>query len=333
MSTDDVTPHRTEAGDKHGRQARKPSEIAWRGWWQVGRRVIKNVQRHNISLVAAGVALFGMLAVFPALNVAVSVYAFFSSPQDILSHMEPLQQILPEQAYTILTNQLTELSDRDGTTFNFTLVASLVVGFWVARKGARAIIIACNIVYDESEKRSFFGLLLVSFLFTAVGIFGFVVLALLAILLPIALSMLPLGEFVETSLRVLRWPILAIIFILVLQCIYRYAPNRKHAKWRWVSVGAVLATVVWLTASIAFTIYVQNFSNYNETYGAIGSVIILILWFYISAFVVLLGAEINAEMEHQTEIDSTVGEEKPMGERGAYVADTVGAEPTEEEQQ
>ena len=333
MPKGDVTPEQTQADDTHGRQARSPAQIAWRGWWQVTRRVINNVQRHNISLVAAGVALFAMLAVFPALNVAVSVYAFFASPGDIISHIEPLQQLLPAQAYTLLTNQLTELSDRDGATFNFTLIASLAVGFWVARKGARAIIIACNIVYDEYEKRSFIGLLLISFAFTAVGIFGFVVLALLAILLPIALSLMPLGGVVENSLRFLRWPLLAVIFILVLQCIYRYAPNRKNAKWRWVSVGAVFATVVWLTASIGFTVYVQNFSNYNETYGTIGSVIILILWFYISAFVVLLGAEINAELEHQTEMDSTVGKEKPMGQRGAYVADTLGTDPTEEDQQ
>lgn len=170
-------------------------------------------------------------------------------------------------------------------------------------------------------------------LFTVIGILGFVALAALAIVLPIALSMVPMGESVETLLSTLRWPLLALIFILVLQSIYRFAPNRKNAKWRWVSVGAVIATLCWLGASYGFTIYVQNFTNYNETYGAIGSVIVLILWFYISAFVVLLGAEINAEMEHQTEVDSTVGKDKPMGERGAYMADTVGSEPEPEDQE
>lgn len=332
MPTDEVTAQQIKPsrGDTHGRRAKSPLQIGWRGWWQIGRRVIENIKRHNISLIAAGVALFMMLAIFPALNIAVSLYAFFASPASILAHLEPLQQLLPAQAYEILTAQLTELSDEQGATFNFTLIASLVVGFWVARKGARAVITACNVVYDEYEQRSFIGLMAVSIVFTVIGVFGFVALALLAILLPIALDIMPLGSFIESFMGFLRWPIMAVLFILVLQCIYRFAPDRKNAKWRWVSVGAVIATAAWIVASIGFTIYVQNFSNFNETYGAIGSVIVLILWFYISALVVLVGAEINAEMEHQTEVDSTVGEDKPMGERGAYVADTLGAEPKEE---
>lgn len=327
MPTDDgVQSKETSSDDKYGRDAKKPWEISWRGWWEIAQRVMENVARHDISLLAAGVALFIMLSIFPALNVAVSVYALFSSPENIIAQVEPLRQLLPEQAFEILTEQLTEIAETGGATFSFTLVGSLLVWFWVARKGAMAVIKACNIIYDEQEKRPFWGLLVVSLLFTIVGILGFVVLASLAILLPIVVSLMPMGETLETSLRIFRWPILAMLLILVLECIYRFAPNRTNAKWRWVSVGAIVATLLWLAASIAFTVYVQNFSNYNETYGAIGSVIILILWFYISALVVLLGAEINAEMEHQTELDSTVGEEKPMGERGAYVADTSGSD-------
>lgn len=332
MSKEGVTSHtaETSSDDKRGRQASSPPEISWRGWWDIGRRVISNVNRHDISLLAAGVALFMMLSIFPALNVAVSLFALFSSPETIISQVEPFRQLLPEQAFEIFTDQLTELTDTGGTAFNLTLVVSLMVWLWVARKGAMALIKACNIIYNEYEKRPFWNLLLVSLLFTVVGIFSVVVLALLAILMPIVLGFIPLGETLETLLRTLRWPILAMIFILVLECVYRFAPNRRNAKWRWVSVGAVIATLLWLLASFGFTVYVQNFSNYNETYGAIGSVIVLIFWFYISAFVVLLGAEINAEMEHQTEVDSTVGEDKPMGERGAYVADTVGVDPLED---
>lgn len=335
MPTDDITPNEAETSsdERHGRYATNPSEISWRGWLEIGRRIIKNVERHNLTLISAGVALFSMLAIFPALNVAVSLYALFTSPENIISHMEPLQQLLPEQAFAILKEQLTKLSDAGKATLNLTLVVSVIVGFWLSRKGSAALIKACNIVYDEYEKRPFWGLLLVSFLFTVTGILGFVALALLVIFLPIVLGVLPLGGFVETLLRILRWPILAMIFIFVLECVYRFAPNRKNPKWRWVSVGAVIVTVFWITASIGFTIYVQNFSSYNEIYGTIGGVIILILWFYISAFVVLLGGEINAEMEHQIKADSTVGEDKPMGLRGAYVADTVGTEASEEKQQ
>lgn len=332
MPADEAAPQQevSTQKDSHGRRAEKPTQIGWKGWWQIGRRVTENIKRHNISLIAAGVALFAMLAVFPALNVAVSLYALFSSPENIISHLEPLRQLLPAQAYDLLTSQLTDLSDEEGTSVNFALIASLVVGFWVARKGARAMITACNVVYDEYEKRSFLGLMTVSILFTVIGIFGFVVVALLAIFVPIALNVMPLGSTLESILRTLRWPIMAALFILVLQCVYRFAPNRKNPKWRWVSVGAVFAAVAWITASVGFTIYVQSFSNFNETYGAIGSVIILILWFYISSLVILVGAEINAEMEHQTEVDSTVGEDKPMGKRGAYVADTLGSEPKDE---
>ncbi|RUO31863.1 hypothetical protein CWE12_02375 [Aliidiomarina sedimenti] len=334
MPPNDGTANQTDSSssDSYGRQARKPWEISWRGWWEIAQRVMNNVMRHDISLLAAGVALFIMLSIFPALNVAVSLYALFSSPENIISQVEPLRQLLPEQAFEIITEQLTELAETGGATFSLTLVASLLVWFWVARKGAMALIKACNIIYDEHEKRPFWGLLLLSLLFTVVGIFGFVVLGLLAILLPIVLGVIPMGDALETLLRTLRWPILAMLLIFVLECIYRFAPNRENAKWRWVSVGAVIATLLWLAASIGFTVYVQNFSNYNETYGAIGSVIILIFWFYISAFVVLLGAEINAEMEHQTELDSTVGDDKPMGERGAYVADTAGSQASEEKE-
>lgn len=335
MPKDDITSHlaETPSEDERGQQASSPPEITWRGWWDITRRVINNVNQHDISLLAAGVALFMMLSIFPALNVAVSLFALFLSPETIISQVEPFRQLLPEQAFEIFTDQLTELTDTGGVAFNLTLAVSLLVWLWVARKGAMALIKACNIIYNEYEKRPFWNLLLVSLLFTLVGIFSVVVLALLAILMPIVLGFIPLGETLETLLRTLSWPILAMIFILVLECIYRFAPNRKNAKWRWVSVGAVIATLLWLLASFGFTAYVQNFSNYNETYGAIGSVIVLIFWFYISAFVVLLGAEINAEMEHQTEVDSTVGEDKPMGQRGAYVADTVGVDPLEDKQQ
>lgn len=332
MPKDDITSHQVETSSENerGQQASSPPEITWRGWWDIARRVINNVNKHDISLLAAGVALFMMLSIFPALNVGVSLFGLFSSPDIILSQVEPLRQLLPEQAFTIFTDQLTELTSAGGATFNLTLIASLIVWLWVARKGAMAVIKACNIIYREQEKRPFWNLLLMSLLFTFIGIFGFVVLALLAILAPVILGMIPLGETFETLLRTLRWPILAVMFILILQGVYRFAPNRKNAKWRWVSVGAIIATLLWLLASIGFTVYVQNFSNYNETYGAIGSVIILILWFYLSAFVVLLGAEINAEIELQTEVDSTVGEDKPMGQRGAYVADTPAPESSED---
>lgn len=299
-----------------------PSEIPGPDWLQIAKRVGKNLGNHNISLVAAGVALFGLLSIFPALNITISLYALFSSQEEIIAQVEPLRRFLPEQAFELFTEQLTGLAGVEDSAVNWALLVSIVLGLWVAHKGAKALIIACNIVYGETERRPLWQLLLVSLTFTLIGILGMISLTLLMVLLPLMLAIVPLGGLLEPLLSILRWPVMALLFIGVLQCVYRFAPHRRHAKWRWVSLGAVVAATLWIGASVGFSLYVQNFGNYNETYGAIGSVIILIMWFYLSAFVILLGAEINAEVERQTDADTTVGEDRPMGQRGAAVADS-----------
>lgn len=315
---------RQHAG-RAGEKAESPAEIPARGWKEIAWRVWRNFGDHNVSLVAAGVALFALLAIFPALNVSVNIYALAASPSEVLDHLAPIQQLVPEEAFAILENQLVAIAGQDRTAINVSLIASILFGFWSARKGAAALITACNVAYGEHEHRPFWLVILISFLFTVAGIVGFVVVGLVAILLPVALEFLPLNEAITGALHLLRWPMLAAIFVLALQAVYRFAPCRSTAKWRWVSWGAIIATALWILASLLFSLYVRNFGNYNETYGAIGGVIILILWFDISALAVVLGAEINAEMEHQTKMDSTTGEPKPMGKRGAYVADTTGA--------
>ena len=314
----------SDKSEATGGGADRPAQIPLRGWKQIGLRVFHNLGNHNVSLMSAGVGLFGLLAVFPALNVIVTLYALIATPADILSHLEFLEPLLPAEGYAIFKKQLTGLAEQSGTTMNFTLAASILFGFWSARKGAVALIAACNIAYSEHETRPSWRLLLLSSAITLAGILGVVILALLAVVLPVVLALLPLGDMLNALLGILRWPLMALLFIFALQCVYRFAPDREKARWRWVSWGATIATLLWITASILFAIYVQNFGNYNETYGAIGSVIILIMWFYLSALVIILGAEIDAEMEHQTKMDSTTGPEQPMGKRGAFVADTTG---------
>ncbi len=326
MSTDAESPLGTDKGGQAGGDADRPARIPLRGWKQIGLRVFHNLGNHNVSLMSAGVGLFALLAVFPALNVAVTLYALIATPADILSHLNHLKPLLPAEAYTIFTQQLTSLAEHSGTTMNLTLAASILFGFWSARKGAVALIAACNIAYSEHETRPSWRLLLLSSVITLAGILGVVVLALLAVVLPVVLAVLPLGDLLNALLVILRWPLMALLFIVALQCVYRFAPDREKARWRWVSWGATIATLLWITVSILFSVYVQNFGNYNETYGAIGSVIILIMWFYLSALVIILGAEIDAEMEHQTRVDSTTGPARPMGERGAFVADTSGTD-------
>jgi membrane protein len=324
MSTDSESPSSSARNASAGQYADRPMQIPWCGWKQIGMRVFHNLSNHNVSLMSAGVGLFGLLAVFPALNVAVTLYALIATPADILSHLEFVEQLLPAEAYAIFKQQLTGLAAQSGAAMNLTLAASILFGFWSARKGAVALITACNIAYSEHESRPAWRLLLLSSTITLAGILGVVILALLAVVLPVVLAVLPLGDLLNALLSFLRWPLMALLFIIALQSVYRFAPNRKKARWRWVSWGATIATLLWITASILFSVYVQNFGNYNETYGAIGSVIILIMWFYLSAQVIILGAEIDAEMEHQTEVDSTTGPDRPMGERGAFMADTSG---------
>ncbi len=324
MSADQPNDSDGNSSDEHGHFASRPSHIPARGWREIGLRVLHNFSNHNVSLLSAGVGMFALLAVFPALNVAVTLYALIASPADIISHLGQVERLLPPEAFNIFKKQLTSLASQDGAAMNITLVASILFGFWSARKGAVAMITACNVAYGEQETRPWWKVILVSSTLTIAAIVGLVVLALLAVAVPVVLSLLPMSDLLNQVLNICRWPLLALLFILALQCVYRFAPDRRDPKWRWVTVGATIATLLWITASLLFSLYVQNFGSYNKTYGAIGSVIILIMWFYISALVVVLGAEIDAEMEHQTKLDSTTGESRPMGERGAYVADTSG---------
>jgi membrane protein len=191
----------------------------------------------------------------------------------------------------------------------------------------KALIGAMNIAYSEAEQRSFLKLNALALLFT-LGAIVFGLISLIAIVaLPALFRFLALPDALQTLFSIGRWPLLAILIIVAISVVYRYAPARTHAKWRWIGWGAALATLLWIIGSLAFSFFVSNFGSYNETYGSIGAIMVLLLWFFLSAYAVLLGAELDAELEHQTRLDSTVGERRPMGERGAYVADTLGESP------
>ena len=208
-------------------------------------------------------------------------------------------------------------------TLGLSLVISVLVAIWGARSAMSTLITALNVAYAEEEKRGFIRFQVAAFGLTAAAIvFAAVALALIAIL-PAVISLLPLGEFGRTLAAVLRWPILVLLMMVGLAALYRYGPSRAEPKWRWVSWGAVAATLLWLAGSALFSLYVSKFASYNKAYGSLGGVVVLQMWLYLSAFAVLLGAELNAEMEHQTERDTTTSPEEPMGRRGARMADTV----------
>lgn len=309
---------------QRGRQAERPRDIPATGWKDVFARVRTEMAEDNLSIVAAGVAFFGLLAIIPALAAAVSIFGLFVSPEEFQQQFASVAVVLPDQARDVLTGQMERISGSADTALGWAAAGSLLLTLASAMKGAKALISAVGIAYDQPEDRGFLQLNVLAFAFTFGAVLFVIVSLTLIAALPAVIDLLPLPEALRTALQALRWPVLALLLMVGLALLYRFAPARRYAKWRWISWGAVLATVIWLAVSALFSFYVSNFGNYNETYGSLGAVAILLLWFYLSAYSVLLGAEFNAETEHQTARDSTTGPVKPLGERGAYVADTLG---------
>lgn len=319
-------PHYVATHEPHrGRHARTPQQIPARGWTDILVRVKEQLVSDNASIVAAGLALYALLAIFPSLTAVVLLYGLFSSPQEITGQLQSFQGLLPAEGMAILQRQLSTLAGQHEGTLGIGLVTAVLVALWSARKGMVALMTAVNVAYNEEEQRGFFKRLFVSLAFTFGSVVGFLIVLALGVAVPVALGFLPLGNAAEVTLLVLRWVLLFVIAVLGLSLVYRFAPDRRPAKWRWVSWGSVVAATLWLGSSLLFAFYVRRFgASYGETYGALGGVVVMLLWLYLSAYLVILGAEINSEMERQTIKDTTEGPEKPLGKREAYSADTLG---------
>ena len=310
-----------------GRSAHAPSEIPRAGWRDILLRVWRKLGEDNVSLVAAGVALNTLLAVFPAMAVLASIYGMFASPEQVGHDIQPFYGILPHEAAGIIQAQLEALARPRNQTLGLGAIVSFVVSVYYSSQGVSALMSATNIAYSERERRGFIEVILVALGFAVGAVAGFVVMLLLTVAVPLGLEKLPLPQFVDTAALVLRWILLWLFAALGLAIVYRYAPSREDARWRWVTWGSVVAATLWLVSSVLFSLYVRNFGSYGKTYGALGGVIVLIMWFYLQGYAIVLGAEFNAEMEHQTAVDTTRGPPAPMGQRGAYVADTLGERP------
>lgn len=292
-------------------------------------RVKQEVAEDRLSLVAAGVAFYGFLALFPALAAIISIWGLFADPATVQQQIAQLSGVLPGSARDLISGAATRIAAGSPTGLGFGVAISLLLTLWSANKGMKGLVEGISIAYDEDPgKRGFFAKNGIALALTLGGIIMAIIAIGLVVGLPIALGFLGLGPTVETLIGLARWPLLALFVIVALAAIYRIAPPRDDAKWRWVSHGAIVATVLWLVASIAFSIYTANFGSFNETYGSVAAVAILLMWFFISAFIVLLGAEINAETEKQTARDTTTGPERPLGKREAVPADTVADRPT-----
>jgi membrane protein len=305
-----------------GEQASHPLEIPKRGWKDVLLRVKDQIGTDNLSIVSAGVAFFTLLAIFPGISALVTVYGLVMDPGQVEQQLSPLRELLPENAFEIIAQQTRQVASAATGSLSLGLVLSLGLAIWSANAGTKSIITALNIAYDEPEKRGFFSLNLWSLTFTVAGIL-FMIVALVFIAAVPAVQAYIGGEggLAQSVILALRWVVMAGLTLLALALLYRYAPSRNNARMQWVSTGAVVATVLWLLASIGFSLYVRYFGSYDKTFGSLGAVVILLMWFYISTYAVCIGAEVNAELERQTHKDSTVGPEKPIGRRGAFAAD------------
>jgi membrane protein len=308
-----------------GRHAVVPWQIPWAGWYDIFWRVYDGMNDNRLLAVAGGVAFFSLLAIFPAVAAFVSLYGLISDASAIDGHLSMAAGVLPSGAVDLLHEQITRIAAKGNAKLSLGFLTGLGVTLWSANAGMKAIIDALNVVYDEKEKRSFVTLNLLSLLFTVIAILSLMVALGGVVIAPMVFSAFGLSSLLSLAIAILRWPLLLVLATIALAAIYRYGPSRTEARWQWLSVGSVAAAIGWLITSLLFSWYIAHFGAYNATYGSLGAAVGMMMWMWISTVVILLGGELNAEIEHQTARDSTVGAEKPLGERGAVVADTIGA--------
>jgi membrane protein len=312
--------------DQHpGRTAETPLEIPRRGWLQIGKRVFGQVGEDRVLAEAAAVTFYTLLALFPAIAALISLYGLVADPGTIEKHLSMVSGVVPGGGMQIIAEQVHSLAAAGHKALGFGAIAGIFVSLWSASAGVRALFDALNAVYEEKEHRSFLRRVLISLAFTLGGLL-FVVLAVGAIVaIPVVLDYAGLKSSTDLLLSLARWPILLAAVTFMLAMIYRFGPSRARAQWRWVSWGSGFAAVVWVLASAGFSWYAAKFGTFNRTYGSLGAAIGFMTWIWISTIILLVGAELNAEMEHQTEADTTTGVSKPIGARGARKADEVAA--------
>ena len=311
----------SEQGTRPGANADTPTEIPSHGWWQITKRVFASLGSDHVSLVAAGVAFFSFLAIFPALSALISLYGLIMAPAQVAEQIGQLASILPAQTQDMLNSFLQNLASTSDEKLGWSFLISIVLSIWSANKGTSALFEGLNIVYNEDEKRSFIKLKSLTLTFTLAGFVGTILSLVLIVGISAVIERLGLAKWLEVLVSLIRWPLLAVLFMGGLALSYKFAPSRNDPKFRWVSVGTVVATSLWLALSAGFAWYVANFGNYDEVYGSLAAVVITLLWLFLTVITILLGAEINSEMEYQTNKDTTIGPRKPIGSRGAFYAD------------
>ncbi len=277
------------------------------GWKEIVKQVFRKIFDDNVGIISAGVAFYTFLAIFPAIAAIISIYGLIADPLIVQQQLSSVAEILPEQASQLMRSQLDQIVSGSHSALSWGLLFSVFLSLWSANRGTNALFKGLNIVYEEKNRRGFIINTALTLLFTLLGVIVTIISISLVIALPaIAVGFGITGSF-TTKLMWSRWLLLAGIIMLSLAVLYHYAPQRRGVKWQWISWGSVLATVFWIGSSLAFSYYVDNFGNYNATYGSLAAVVILLFWFYLSSFVILTGAEINFAIEQKTVADTSIG--------------------------
>ncbi|MDA9434499.1 YihY/virulence factor BrkB family protein [Bradyrhizobium sp. CCBAU 51627] len=309
----------------HGRRSKSPLKISWAGWKDIFWRTYQRIDDDRLLATAGGVVFFGLLAIFPAVTALVSSYGLFANPATISDNLQKLAMMLPEGTFQIVQDQVGRVVSKGNTALGATFLFGLVLAIWSANAGVKAIFDALNVAYEEREKRSFIKLNMVSLAFTVGGIVALLVMVGTVVAFPLALDHLGIAPESKLIVALARWPLLFLILLVALAILYRFAPSRDAPRWQWLSLGAVTAAILWIAGSALLSWYLSEFANYNATYGSLGAAIGLMMWMWMSAIVIMFGAELNSEIERQSLRDTTTGRPKPIGSREAVPADTVGA--------
>jgi membrane protein len=313
------------AGGDRGRDASTPAQIPARGWKDILLRIFHGIGEDRILAISAGVTFFVLLAIFPAIAGLIALYGLYAEPQTISQHLNAASGVLPEGGLQIIREQIERLTSQPSQRLGLATLLGLAIALWSANGGMKALFDALNVVYHEKERRGFVRLNVISLTFT-LGAMLFVLVAFATMtVLPSVLNSLGLSRATELIVKVARWPVLFLVVSFAIALIYRFGTSRDKPKWRWITPGSMFAAAIWLAASLLFSWYTENFGKYNETYGSLGAAIGFMTWLWISTMVILIGAKLNAETEHQTARDTTEGESRPLGQRGARMADSVAA--------
>lgn len=288
-----------------GRYAATPSEIPARGWKNILLRVWKNIGEDRVLLVAAGVTFYCLLAIFPAIAALVAIYGFFTDPASISAQVDKLSGVMPGGALDVIRNQMNMVASQGASKLGVAFIISFFISLWSANAGIKSIFDALNLVYDEPEKRGLIRLNLVSLAFTVAAIV-FMLIAVACIAALPAIASIQLQGATALIVQTVRWPILFVILAVGLAFVYRYGPSRAEPQWRWITWGSAFAAIAWIAVSIGFSWYAANFGSYNKTYGSLAAIVVFMMWLWLSIAVILIGAELDAELEHKTARDTMV---------------------------